>query len=75
MQANLSKNDTVQDFNILGFAARFPSGWFSCVGDITQTFLKMVSALAAWHPHTTIITAKCTQGRFKMPAAQTGELL
>lgn len=32
----------------------------------------MFSALAAWHPHTTIITAKCTHGRIKMQAAQTG---
>lgn len=35
----------------------------------------MVSALAAWHPHTTVITAKCTQSRIKRQAAQTGEPL
>ena len=38
-------------------------------------FLKMVSALAAWHPHTTIIPAKCTDNRVKTQAAQTGEPL
>ena len=57
---------SVQGFQVARFLARVT---------LHRHFLKMVSALAAWHPHTTIITAKCTHPRIKTQAAQTGEPL
>lgn len=38
-------------------------------------FFQTVSAWATYHPHTTIITAKCIHGKMKTQAAQTGKSL
>lgn len=53
-QASLTKNDSVWDFNMLGFryiCARFPRGPFPCVGDTMQTPYSCTPALCPQNVH------------------------